>query len=687
MKANETKLRDLLQGERQYLIPLYQRRYSWERKDLQQLWSDLSALLEDDTEAAHFMGSVVLAPSPTNTAAGVQGWIVVDGQQRLTTLSILLCAIRDHVRGDDPKLAEKIDDLYLFNKYAADQECYTLLPTQADRQAWISLLEQAPDAGGEDRIGQAYRYFRSALVAFDDPDDPHDIARIEQAIAGRLSIVEIAAHRDDNVHRIFESLNYTGQPLTQADLLRNYLFMRLPTQGEDVYRRQWLPLQELLSNKQLEELVWLDLVLRGDDRATQESVYQAQQQRLDALDGEAPLVEWITELHRKARLFRAIIEPSSAITDRLRQALGRLDRWGAGVVRPIALRILLAHDDGRLSDHEASDALRVVESYLVRRMITRIGSTGSNRVLMSLVKEIGEETPTAAAITKALSGPRKKFPTDRQLRDAVLTNNFYWAGRGTQRTFVLRSLEEDHRHGEPVDFDKSGLTIEHVLPQSLTEEWRQMLVEGAAEDETPEDLHGMLVHTLGNLSLTAYNAKLANDGFTAKKKILADSGLRMNREIASSINWGATEIRHRARGLAERAVRIWPGPDESAIAAPTMPQWRLMTQILASIPAGRWTSFSDVAEVIGSSPNAVSARLTSVPTANAHRVLKVSGEVSADFRWPDPAVTEDPIVLLQSEGLHFSESGRAAAAQRISAAELARLIDLDTDVPEVTGGA
>jgi hypothetical protein len=167
-------------------------------------------VVEAGATHSHFLGSVVLAPSPTNTPASVQTWLVVDGQQRLSTLSILLCAIRDHVRGTDEQLGAKIDDLYLFNKYASGVERYTLLPTKADRAAWIALIECAPEAGGEDRIGDAYRYFRAALLQTDDPDDQYDVVRIEQAIAGQLSIVEIAAHADDNVHRIFESLNYTG---------------------------------------------------------------------------------------------------------------------------------------------------------------------------------------------------------------------------------------------------------------------------------------------------------------------------------------------------------------------------------------------------------------------------------------------------------------------------------------------
>ncbi|MBB5958309.1 alkylated DNA nucleotide flippase Atl1 [Saccharothrix tamanrassetensis] len=682
MKASETTLRSLLQGERQYVVPLYQRPYSWERKDLEQLWQDLVTVADNGGSASHFLGSVVLAPSPGNTPAGVQVWLVVDGQQRLTTLSILLCAIRDHVRAADARLAQKIDDLYLFIRFADGQERYTLLPTQADRPSWIKLLEQAPDAGGADRIGEAYRFFRRVLAAVDDPEDPHDITRVEQAITGQLSIVEIAAHPDDNVHRIFESLNHTGQPLTQADLLRNYLFMRLPTRADHVYATQWLPLQEGLTNKQLEELVWLDLVLSGDDRATQDAIYQSQQQRLSALSGEEDIAAWITELHHKATLFRRVLVPDTEPDPVLRRALARLKRWAAQVVHPIALLVLIAHHAGRLDAHQAARALRVVESFLVRRMIVGIGTTGTNRILMTLVKELGDAVPGAEEITRVLSGQRKKFPTDQHVREAVLVNNFYWTGRGPQRTFVLRCLEEDYRHGEPVDFAGSKLTIEHVLPQSLTPRWRDMLAEERTGDDTPEELHAKLVHTLGNLSLTAYNSKLANDGFEAKKQILADSGLAMNREIAESDRWGAEQIRERGRALAERALRIWPGPADTADPTPVEPRWWRMNQVLACIPAGRWTSYSDVAEVIGSHQVPVGSRLASVEIPNAHRVLKLSGDVSPDFRWPDPDRTDDPRTVLRAEGVRFDGKGRASAEQRLTAVELAALADLDVDVPE-----
>lgn len=679
MRANETKVRDLLHGERQYVVPLYQRTYSWQRKDLKQLWDDLLDVVEAGDNASHFLGSVVLAPSPANTPTGVQVWLVVDGQQRLTTLSILLCAIRDHVRDTDPRLADKIDDLYLFNKYATGLERYTLLPTQADRPAWIALLERAPDAGGEDLVGQAYLFFRQALVAADDPEDPHDIVRIEQAVEAHLSLVEIAAHADDNVYRIFESLNYTGQPLTQADLLRNYLFMRLPKRGEVVYERQWLPLQKLLDNRELEQLVWLELVLSGDDRATQENIYQSQQRRLALLETEDEVEQWITDLHLKARLYHRIINPAAEPDTSLRRALDRLDRWGASVVRPIALHVLLEREAGRLDASEAVRALRTVESYLVRRMLVGISSAGSNRVLMSLVKDLGGAVPAAEAITAALSGPRKRFPADQLIEDSVLVDPFYWRGRGPQRTYVLRCLEEDYDNREALDFAQAKLTIEHVLPQSPTEEWWDMLEPEVGEAETREELHSSLLHTMGNLTLTAYNAKLANDGFAAKKQILSDSGLAMNREIALASRWGREEILARGRSLAERIIRIWPGPADVSGSTPPSPRWALMSQVLASIPAGRWTSYSDVADVIGSSQRAVGARLGSVPVPNAHRVLLLRGALAPDFHWPDPDRNDNPKAVLEAEGVHFDASGYAAAEQRMTAYELANAVGLMTD--------
>lgn len=380
-------------------------------------------------------------------------------------------------------------------------------------------------------------------------------------------------------------------------------------------------------------------------------------------------------------MFKRVLDPQTEPNLALRRALERLKRWGsATTVHPICLYVMLAQDTGKLTAGDAAAALRIVESYLVRRMIVRLPTNSLGRIMTSLVKDLGEEPPTAPAITAALSGPRKRFPTDQHVKDAVLANYFYEWGRGPQRTFILRALEEDYRHGEPLDFSQAALTIEHVLPQSLTPEWEEILAAGASDDETPEEIHASLVHTLGNLTLTAYNARLANDSFHAKKKLLADSGLAMNREIAGASGWGRAEIQARGRALGQRVVSIWPGPDESVSVASPDPHWTLMNQVLASLPAGRWTSYSDVAAVIGSHQVAVGARLATVTVPNAHRVLKLSGHISPDFRWPDPERTDDPRKVLEAEGVHFDdESGRADPQQRMTATDLASTLELDTN--------
>ncbi len=226
--AKETTLQELLEGSKQYRVPLYQRTYSWGEAQLQRLWDDVEKLADDrqhEPAATHFIGSVVLAPSPGIGPVGVQEFLVVDGQQRLTTLTLLLCAIRDHrAATEDPEHRQRIDEQYLVNRWKSAAERPKVVPTQADRAAYDAVLDATPQAGGSDRVGAAYRHFRRQLVRVDDPDDALDVERIEGAVIRGLSLVSVAAQPGDNAYRIFESLNNTGLALKQGDLLRNYLF-------------------------------------------------------------------------------------------------------------------------------------------------------------------------------------------------------------------------------------------------------------------------------------------------------------------------------------------------------------------------------------------------------------------------------------------------------------------------------
>ncbi|MEI5135522.1 DUF262 domain-containing protein [Streptomyces libani] len=236
MHAQETTFSKIVQGEKQFQIPLYQRTYSWQREELRQLWDDVLELVEDHLDgrqpAAHFVGSVVLAPGRI-TAGGIQRWLVVDGQQRLTTLMLAFTALRDRhrERGADKKAA-RIHDLLLVNSYRDGEDRYRLLPTQADRDAFTACVESSPKAGGPGNVGAAYRFFFGALTEGEENGGEAWTDAVETVLGGLLSIVEITAAEGDNVYRIFESINNTGVGLSQSDLLRNYLFMCLSNRGE-----------------------------------------------------------------------------------------------------------------------------------------------------------------------------------------------------------------------------------------------------------------------------------------------------------------------------------------------------------------------------------------------------------------------------------------------------------------------
>ncbi|MFF9592789.1 DUF262 domain-containing protein [Streptomyces sp. NPDC014646] len=688
MRAEESHFADLVQGRaQQFQIPLYQRTYSWTEKQLAQLWGDIldqSELVGTDAAAStHFLGSVVLAPSPQNEATFPR-WLVVDGQQRLTTLSLALAAIRDHIADTQPDEAERIDEEYLINKRKKGRDHFRLLPTQADRPQYSAHVhgvqsEQAPG----DRIAGAYRFFRRKLVELmeaDDPVAPQEMLRIEQAITSRLTLVTVTAERGDNVHRIFESLNNTGLKLSQADLLRNYLFMRLPTRGEQVYESHWLPLQSSLSNDELEQLMWLQLVLDGDDRVRRQDLYTAQQQRFErgvasGAPTEADIEAYIKELHRRSAHFRKIIRPEEE-TDPLRRGhLKRLQDWQAVVTYPALMVVLDQHDRGDADTAEATRAMSYIESFLVRRTICRVPTNNLNRIFQSVPAQLPQAEGVADGLHQLLSAENRFWPDDEELREKIRTAPFYQYGRPNQRRLVLQRMEESYDHPEPVDFALARLTIEHVMPQSPGDEWLRMLDDDATEGESAEDLHTRLQHTLGNLTLTGVNSELSNHPFERKQGLLDSSHLEMNRRIAATERWGAKEILARADDLADRAIRMWPAPLRGMGRAERSRDWRLAHQVLAALPHGTWTSYGDLAAFIGSGAQAVGAHLANTEgVANAYRVLNADGKIADGFRWTG-SDGGDVRARLSADGIHFTATGAADPAQRLSVDDLSLLLD------------
>ncbi|MFI2238459.1 GmrSD restriction endonuclease domain-containing protein [Streptomyces chrestomyceticus] len=685
MEARETTFERLIQGDNQFQIPLYQRTYSWDVKDHQRLWDDLlqQAVVDgtEDAPTGHFLGSLVLdprAPLPDT----VQRWVVIDGQQRLTTLMLLACAIRDHVRTFDTGRADLVHRRYLVNEEDyTGLDAYKLLPTQADRPSYLACVNSDPTAGGEDSIGAAYRFFRAALTEYDPVGEWETVRHIDQALRRRLTLVTITAGPQDNAFRIFESLNNTGKSLSQADLLRNYVFMQLPTLGEQVYDRVWLPLQTELGPERLTTLAWLDLVLQGQSRSTVSEVYEGQRRRMGrivAAAGEEGLREDLTRLRRLGHLLLRVFEPDREPRAELGAVLERLWRWGGEAHYPPALHVLDQVDRGETETAQAVEALSCVESFLVRRMICREPSHSVRQLLAAAPSGLERDRPLHEAMRRYLSGPRRGWPQDADLVEAIRTQPFYWQGSSRHRAYVLRRFEEDYASPEPVDFSRAWASIEHVLPQRPGQEWLDMLAEDAEEGERAEELHEALVHTLGNLTLSGENTRLSNHPYERKQQILDQSALRMNREIATADRWGRPEILARADRLAERAVRIWPGPLAGEQArADERSEWLRLRRVLAAVPAGKWATYKDLGAVTGAgSAQTVGSYLAKhADVPNAHRVLTAGGTSSPGFAWLDGR-TESQQEALEREGVRF-DGAVADARQRLLTTELAELAGLD----------
>lgn len=662
--AQETSLREILEGAKQYRVPLYQRRYSWTHKQIGQLWDDVVETAQsrlEHPEVTHFIGSLVLAATPDLGPVGLMKYLVVDGQQRLTTLTLLLAAIRDHLldTGQDASAAERIGYQYLINQWQESQP--KLLPTRADRESYLAVINRSPDAGGEDGIGAAYRHLRAKLVELDalgdgEPDDDGErvpVKAVETTILNGLALVSVTASGGDNVYRIFESLNNTGLKLTQADLLKNYLFMRLGDRSTAVYKAVWLPLEKRLTSEELELLFWLDLV-RTDEKARQSDTYEGQQRRLEKLTSVDEVEAEVRRIAGLGAQLETILRPEREQDATLRNRLKRMRDWGTTTAYPIVLELLRRRAERSIETRDVVDALRVLESYFVRRIVVGRATASLNRTLIQALPAIENADDVAESLRGYLSRGRRYFATDSQIRDAVRTVPFYLQGRANQKKLILAWLEEGLGSKEPVKIGK--LSIEHVMPQTMSGEWRRSLEEELGVGADIDAAHSLAVHTIGNLTLTGYNSEMSNSPFSSKRERLRDSGLLMNHQISRSSVWGIDEIDRRSDLLADQIISIWSGPNEVFVenSVTDNPRtWATVARILAQIPAGRWTTCDAVASLAGIRPYLLREHLATVKVADAHRVLEGSGgEIASGSRQ-----------LLEGEGVAFDAEGHASGEQ------------------------
>lgn len=606
-------------------------------------------------------------------ASGVTSFLVIDGQQRLTTLMLALCALRDLASADNPDAIEEYDETYLINKFREGDAWYRLMPTEEDRAAFFACVRREVTGSETDAITKAYRFFRQRIERSGERHDRLDLTVLRRVIVERLAIVEIATQEGDNPHRIFQSLNGTGVRLAEADLLRNYLFMLLPSRAERVYGEVWRPMEQLIGVDNLEGLARLDLQRRGT-QVKHEDVYRDHQARLAPLERNQDAIEaQVRDFALRARHYKRLIDPQTEPDAEIRAGLERLGRMGPQTSRPLLMVAYGLRDRELLSVEDMRRVVAYIESFLVRRQLARIPTNALNRLFI-LIERLPQGAGFADTLHRELSRDRLYWPSDDWLRKALRTQPFFHIGRWQQRKLILERLEESFEHPEKIDFQESDLQIEHVLPQTLTPEWREHLRELGQQ---PDIVHAELVHTLGNLTLTAFNGLLSNNPFERKQQIYGDSHLELNRALVESEVWGRDEIVARADELAEQAIGIWvePLPGISSEDSDGF-DWTRIEDAIAAIPYGRWTTYGDLAELGGTAAQPVGNHVMEMSSAtNAYRVLASDRKVSPGFRWSDPEDARDVIEVLAGEGIAFDSEGKADGEMRVSTDELVALID------------
>ena len=549
MEARPCEILEFFNGTKQMLIPLFQRPYEWAAKDWETLWNDILEQYEradDSGTANHFTGAIVTAPA-RSVPVGVSKFLVIDGQQRLTTVAILLCAIRSLVEPDSRDF-RKLSRL-LVNEDDEGLDRYKLLPTQPDRAAFQSLVDG--EALADTRMGEALQFFRRKLLGEDSDGQPIELERLTQSLQSRITVVAIHLGDTDDPYLIFESLNAKGTPLTQADLIRNYLLLRLHANDQQrVYEHSWLPMQNLLPGEHLTEFMRQYLMMTGEDVA-KSAIYTQLKKQLVAVpdNGISPALE---RMSHASQLYATVVGITEHLDHGVNRGLRRLRRWEIATANPFLLRLLDAHSAGVLPADDFRRVLAMIESFAVRRAVCGVPTNQLKRIFLLLAKDLPQrDVPDWLASTLSAGASGRRWPKDDELRQALARYRAYSAPVDRCK-FILESIEDHFEHRERVDY--ATATIEHVMPQAMTAEWETMLGPESAE------AHEQWLDRLGNLTLTAYNGPLSNLPFDHKRGILSQSHFELNRWIAEQEEWTASQISQRGDMLFERVRLIWPRP-------------------------------------------------------------------------------------------------------------------------------
>jgi uncharacterized protein with ParB-like and HNH nuclease domain len=558
LEARETKIQPLIDGAKQFVLPLFQRKYIWDKLQWETLWGNLWELYEENEEdhagknttKSHFIGSIVTIPMVA-APQGVAKYLLIDGQQRLTTIFVLLAAIRDKAKlQDNSKLADKINETLLINRHETQLDYFKILPTEKgnDRVVFIHLI-QSELVEIDHQIKKAYLYFERELRRL-----VVDLSKILAVITQQLSLVSIVLQEaSDNPHLVFESLNSTGVRLLPSDLIRNHFFMRIPiAQQVATYNQYWLPMETKLGDKTLTEFIRHYLKREGGVVKESEVYFKLKEKIKDE-----NAVQELQQLAKCAAYYHLFIHPNLETNAEIRQLLLSINTLEVTTAYPFLLNCYEDYAEKKMTATDFIQVLKVIDNFLMRRYLANVPTNQLDKIFPPLYKQVIARTEQdfVSALKTVLQ--TKNYPKDTAFRKAIESAKLYGSGDKNKKTKLLLSMiEQYYGHKEQVALEI--LTIEHLLPQTISTWWKNHL------GENWEETHDLYLHTLGNLTLTAYNSELSNENFEEKKKILTKSHLELNHYFHQKENWREADIKERTAYLSDICLKIWAYFGENA---------------------------------------------------------------------------------------------------------------------------
>jgi uncharacterized protein with ParB-like and HNH nuclease domain/predicted transport protein len=574
MKATEAKLLDFLKKSPQFIIPIYQRTYSWTEKECRQLWDDIIRAGSSDKVSVHFVGSIVYVESGLGNVTHQSPLLVIDGQQRLTTVTLLLAALAGAVFDTEPLdgfSRRKIRNYYLLNPEEEGERRFKLLLSQTDKTTLMALVgqDELPKEHSR-RIKANYESFvqwmEDLVMGSDEDGDNGTYGNLSTLCKGlsKLVVVDIALNRDqDNAQLIFESMNSTGKELSQADLIRNYILMGLePDLQTSLYEQFWRPMEVEFGQDaygtHFDRFMRDYLTLKTGEIPRISEVYDAFKAYAQLSDQTTE--ELVRDIRDNARYFCAMALGAEPTSD-LKSLFIDLKELKVDVSFPFLLELYRDYQKAILSKADFIAAIRLVEAYVFRRAICSIPTNSLNKTFATFNKALKKDQYLESIKAYLLSLPSyRRFPSDEEFQRDFQTRDLY---NIRNRSYWLRRLE-NHGRKERVDVD--DLTIEHILPQNenLSEAWQKDL--GSDWKRVQETW----LHTLGNLTLTAYNSEYSDRSFLEKREMpnapikgLKQSPLKLNQGIGILDTWNEEAIKARASKLSDLAIEVWSSPSLS----------------------------------------------------------------------------------------------------------------------------